>query len=100
MSQPGMADPVITVKSQSEIRPEASSLTALLAHPLLQDPKFVAAAGGLALLLFFLTCEWNAVPERYVSLIFWSSVPSGQENSQAEWSCNSPSRRPVRWRQD
>ncbi|KIR69809.1 signal recognition particle receptor subunit beta [Cryptococcus deuterogattii CA1014] len=50
-----MADPAITVKSQSEIRPEASSLTALLAHPLLQDPKFVAAAGGLALLLLFLT---------------------------------------------
>ncbi|WVO21830.1 uncharacterized protein IAS62_003144 [Cryptococcus decagattii] len=55
MSQPGAADPAIPFKSQSEIRPEASSLTALLAHPLLQDPKFVAAAGGLALLLLFLT---------------------------------------------
>lgn len=80
MSHPGMADPAISIKPQSEIFPEASSLTALLAHPLLQDPKFVAAAGGLALLLLFLTCELNAIPMQYSSLISWNSFPSGQEN--------------------
>ncbi|TYJ54753.1 hypothetical protein B9479_004601 [Cryptococcus floricola] len=34
-----------------QIQPEVAPLSALLAHPLLQDPKFVAAAGGLALIV-------------------------------------------------
>ncbi|ODN89184.1 signal recognition particle receptor subunit beta [Cryptococcus wingfieldii CBS 7118] len=34
-----------------QVQPEVAPLSALLAHPLLQDPKFVAAAGGLALIV-------------------------------------------------
>ncbi|WVO16972.1 hypothetical protein L204_104658 [Cryptococcus depauperatus] len=43
-----------TPKELYYVEPEASPLTTMLAHPLLQDPKFVAAAGGLAVLLLFL----------------------------------------------
>ncbi|WVF72454.1 hypothetical protein IAT40_007269 [Kwoniella sp. CBS 6097] len=35
--------------------PEVQPLTSLLAHPLLQDPKFVAAAGGLVVLFLLVS---------------------------------------------
>ncbi|WVQ71429.1 hypothetical protein IAR50_000966 [Cryptococcus sp. DSM 104548] len=43
--------PLPTVTAHGQVQPEVAPLSALLAHPLLQDPTFVAAAGGLALIV-------------------------------------------------
>ena len=40
---------------EAKITPEVEPLSKLLAHPLLQDPKFVAAAVGLLLLVVLVT---------------------------------------------
>ncbi|KAK8869965.1 hypothetical protein IAR55_000535 [Kwoniella newhampshirensis] len=41
--------------SDATVTPEVQAVSSLLAHPLLQDPKFVAAVGGLVVLLIFLS---------------------------------------------
>ncbi|ORY25713.1 signal recognition particle receptor beta subunit-domain-containing protein [Naematelia encephala] len=41
--------------STPEATPEVEPITSLIAHPLLQDPKFLAAVGGLVILLIFLS---------------------------------------------
>ncbi|KAK6902740.1 signal recognition particle receptor subunit beta [Kwoniella mangroviensis CBS 8886] len=43
------------VSTDTATTPEVEPLSSLLAHPLLQDSKFVAAAGGLVVLLIFLS---------------------------------------------
>ncbi|WVQ78139.1 hypothetical protein IAT38_000220 [Cryptococcus sp. DSM 104549] len=48
------AEPLVADPAPS-IEPEVTPLTTILAHPLLQDPKFLAAAGGLAILLLVVT---------------------------------------------
>ncbi|WWD15760.1 hypothetical protein CI109_100182 [Kwoniella shandongensis] len=44
-----------SLRSDATVTPEVETVSSLLAHPLLQDPKFVAAAGGLVVLLIFLS---------------------------------------------
>ncbi|WWC69623.1 uncharacterized protein I206_103566 [Kwoniella pini CBS 10737] len=41
--------------TETASKPEVEIISSLLAHPLLQDPKFVATAGGLVVLLLFLS---------------------------------------------
>lgn len=49
--------------SKETLTPEVEPLTSLLLHPLLQDPKFLAAVGGVVILLLVYTCTWSLVNE-------------------------------------
>ena len=93
-------------KATETVVPEVEPLSALLAHPFLQDPIFLTAAIGLIFAVVFLTCKWD--PSWYPShaQIMKTLADDGSLTSkkrgrfQERWSSEYSARWTLRWRQD
>ena len=83
---------------EAKITPEVEPLSELLAHPLLQDPKFVAAAVGLLLLVVVVTGTSQTHSSREEQFELTCSLPPKVQDCWAIRASDCPPCRAVgRW---